>query len=84
MFPLVVSLGTGAPRLKNNGPSMSGPHNIWKDGAFPRLCHMYWEKIRDRKVGQIFQTHPRYHIEFDSPEPRLDDTNSMPDLKSKA
>ncbi|KAI9767636.1 MAG: hypothetical protein M1840_005507 [Geoglossum simile] len=93
MFPLieepdfVVSLGTGAPRLKNNGPSMSGPRNIWKDGAFPRLCRMYWEKIRDRKVRQIFQTHPRYHrldIEFDGPEPRLDDTNSMPDLKSKA
>ncbi|KAI9767708.1 MAG: hypothetical protein M1839_004369 [Geoglossum umbratile] len=57
------------------------------DGAFPRLCRMYWEKIRDRKVRQIFQTHPRYHrldIEFDGPEPRLDDTDSMPELKSKA
>ncbi|KAI9772425.1 MAG: hypothetical protein M1840_000628 [Geoglossum simile] len=66
---------------------MSRPRNIWKDGAFPRLCRMYWEKIRDRKIRQIFQTHPRYHrldIEFDGPEPRLDDTNSMPGLKLKA
>ncbi|KAI9772432.1 MAG: hypothetical protein M1840_000635 [Geoglossum simile] len=90
MFPFieepdfVVSLGTGAPR--KNDPSMSGPRNVWKDGAFPRLCRMYWEKIRDRKVRQVFRTHPRYHrldIEFDGPEPRLDDTGSMPKLKSK-
>jgi hypothetical protein len=43
MFPLieepdfVVSLGTGAPRLKDDDLSMSGPSNIWKGGAFIRL-----------------------------------------------
>ncbi|KAI9855647.1 MAG: hypothetical protein M1813_009693 [Trichoglossum hirsutum] len=93
MFPLieepdfVVSLGTGTPRLKSGGPPMSGPRNVLKDGALPRLCRMFWEKMRDKNVRQIFRTHPRYHrldIEFDGAEPGLDDTRSIPELKLKA
>lgn len=47
---------------------------------------MFWEKSRDKKVRQAFQTHPRYHrlnIEFDGDEPRLDDTASIPELKNR-
>jgi hypothetical protein len=91
-FPLteepdfVVSLGTGEPKLENEHLHSAGSHNIWKNGAFPRLCRMFWEKMRDRKIRQAFQTHSRYHrldIEFDDAEPRLDDRRSIPELKSK-
>ena len=95
MFPLVeepdfmVSLGTGAPRATSDKPSMSvsGPLSLWKDGAFPRLWRMFWEKMRDRHVKQVFRTHPRYHrldTEFDGALPRLDDTKSIHELQLKA
>ncbi|KAH8650337.1 acyl transferase/acyl hydrolase/lysophospholipase [Tricladium varicosporioides] len=95
MFPLVeepdfmVSLGTGAPRMKGDKLSMSvsGPLTLWKDGAFPRLWRMFWERMRDRHVKQVFRTHPRYHrldTEFDGELPRLDDTKSIHDLQLKA
>ncbi|KAH8591179.1 hypothetical protein B0O99DRAFT_719438 [Bisporella sp. PMI_857] len=95
MFPLaeepdfMVSLGTGATRANNDKPSMSasGPLSRWKDRAFPRLWRMFWERMRDKHVKQIFRTHPRYHrldIEFDSALPRLDDTKSIHELQLKA
>ncbi|KAH9204856.1 patatin-like phospholipase-like protein [Leptodontidium sp. 2 PMI_412] len=95
MFPLVeepdfmVSLGTGAPRTTGGKPSMSvsGPLSVWKDGAFPRLWRMFWERMRDRHVKQVFRTHPRYHrldIEFDDELPRLDNTKSIHELQLKA
>jgi hypothetical protein len=92
MFPLVevpdfiVSLGTGTPRAKGK-PSVSGPLRLWKDGAVPRLCRLFWEKMRDRQVKQVFQTHPRYHrldTEFDGAVPRLDNIQSIPELQLKA
>ena len=61
--------------------------NKWKNKAFPRLCRMVLEKMRDKKIRENFQMHPRYHrldIEFDKTEPRLDDTKSMSKLKLKA
>ena len=95
MFPLVeepdfmVSLGTGAPRTNGGKPSMSvsGPLSLWKDGAFPRLWRMFWERMRDKHVKQIFRTHPRYHrldTKFDGPLPRLDNTKSIHELQLKA
>jgi hypothetical protein len=103
MFPLtedfnfVVFLGTGEPKLKNDNTSIYGSSNIWKSRAFPRLCSMVWEKMRDRKIRQALKmrdrknrrasnTHPRYHrldVEFDHVESRLDDTRSIPKLRSK-
>ncbi|KAF1948543.1 patatin-like phospholipase-like protein [Byssothecium circinans] len=91
MFPyveepdFVVSLGTGEPASSNELPT-DVPQGIWKNGAFPRLCRLFWEKMRDKKVKQAFIAHPRYHrlnIEFDGEEPKLDDTMSIPELKSK-
>ncbi|KAH8653952.1 acyl transferase/acyl hydrolase/lysophospholipase [Tricladium varicosporioides] len=95
MFPLVeepdfmVSLGTGAPRTTGGKPSMSvsGPLSVWKDGAFPRLWRMFWERMRDRHVKQVFRTHPRYHrldTEFDGEMPRLDNTKKIHELQLKA
>ena len=58
----------------------------WKNKALPRLCRLFWEKMRDKKIRQAFQNNPRYHrldVEFDQAEPRLDDTKTMSELKSK-
>jgi hypothetical protein len=94
MFPLVeepdfmASLGTGAPRTKG-GESMSvaGPLKLWKDGAFPRLWRMFWERMRGRHIKHVFRTHPRYHrldTEFDGELLRLDNTESIYELQLKA
>ncbi len=82
----VVSLGTGGPKEERNDMNTTKLTNNWKNKAFPRLCRMFLEKMRDGKIRQTFQTHPRYHrldFEFDKVEPRLDDTESMSDLKRK-
>ena len=95
MFPLVeqpdfmVSLGTGTQRANDVKPfmSISGPLNPWKDGAFSRLCCMFWERMRDRHVKQIFRTNPRYHrldTAFDGVLPRLDNTKGIHELQLKA
>ena len=90
MFPLteepdfVVSLGTG--ELKKDHASATRTPRAWKNKASPRLCRLALEKMRDQKVRQAFQFHPRYHrldIEFDQVEPRLDDVRSIPEMKSK-
>ena len=81
----VVSLGTGEPKPSYDSPKTVS-RNVWKNGAFPRLCRLFWEKMRDRKVREAFQTHPRYHrlnVQFEGDEPRLDDIQSIPDIKSK-
>jgi hypothetical protein len=85
----MVSLGTGAPRANNDKPSMSvsGPLSLWKDGAFPRLWRMFWERMHDKHIKQIFRTHPRYHrldTEFDGVLLRLDNTKSIHELQLKA
>jgi hypothetical protein len=85
----VLSLGTGEPKPTNNrdNPPRNSSRNIWKNGAFPRLCRLFWEKMRDKNVRQAFLSHPRYHrlnIQFDGDEPRLDDAQSIPLLKTIA
>jgi hypothetical protein len=48
---------------------------------------MFWERMRDKHVKQIFRNHPRYHridIEFDGALPRLDNTKSFHELQLKA
>jgi hypothetical protein len=93
LFPLVdepdfvVSLGTGEPKPDQELSNGTRPDK-WRHGAFPRLCRLFWEKMRDRKVSQAFQGHPRYHrlnLEFEGVEPKLDDTQSIPytDLKAQ-
>ena len=90
LFPLmeepdfVISIGTGGPKEENSDTYTDATENNWKNKAFPRLCRMALEKMRDRKIRQNFQMHPRYHrldIEFDQAEPRLDNAKSMSELK---
>jgi len=42
--------------------------------------------MRDKKIRQAFPNQSRYHrldVEFDQAEPRLDDTKTLSELKSK-
>ena len=82
----VISLGTGESKPNQHLPTAS-PCNGWKNGAFQRLCRLFWEKIKDKNVKQAFHAHPRYHrlnIQFDGEEPRLDDAQSIPSIKAIA
>ncbi|KAH9905226.1 FabD/lysophospholipase-like protein [Xylariomycetidae sp. FL2044] len=83
----VVSLGTGEPKPGHEVPTTSS-RNVWKNGAFPRLYRLFWEKMRDAKVREAFRAHPRYHrldVQFDDDqEPRLDDLQSIPHIQAKA
>jgi hypothetical protein len=48
---------------------------------------MFWERMCDKHVKQIFRTHPRYHrldTEFDGALPGLDNTKSIHELQLKA
>jgi hypothetical protein len=81
----ILSLGTGEPAASND-LSADIPRGIWRNGAFPRLCRLFWEKMRDGKVREAYHSHPGYHrlnVAFDGEEPRLDDVMSIPGLKSK-
>jgi hypothetical protein len=85
----IISLSTGIPRANNNKPSMSvsGPCNLWKDRTFLRLCRIFWKRMRDKYIKQIFRTYPRYHrldTELDGALPRLDNTKSIHELQLKA
>ncbi|KAF4434342.1 putative patatin-like phospholipase [Fusarium austroafricanum] len=91
-FPLleepdfIVSLGTGEPKPHDEIPIINS-RNTWKNGALPRLYRLVIEKMRDKKLRQAFQGHPRYHrlnVQFDGDEPRLDDVHRIPELRCKA
>lgn len=61
--------------------------DIWRHGALPRLCRLFWERMKDGKVKETYQGNPRYHrlnIQFQDKEPRLDDTESIQSLKKIA
>ena len=99
MFPLVeepdfvISLGTGEPGPKNYQVSTDDCRSIRKNGMFPRTRDLILEKMRDKTVRRAYKTvrlavqildriH-RLSTDFDATEPRLDDTRSIPELKSK-
>src|ERR1700722_15667177 len=52
-FDFVVSLGTGEPKLKNDDTSAYGSSNVWKNGAFPRLCNMAGEKCATGRIDEL-------------------------------
>lgn len=90
MFPLieepdfVISLATGEPKKADR--YLNRTYHACKDKALPRLCRLLWEKMRDKNVRRFFLVNPRYHrldVEFEQEIPRLDDTESMSELKSK-
>jgi hypothetical protein len=80
----VISLGIGEPKLKHNIISIDTSLSVRKNRVFPRLYRIFWEKMRNRKIRQVFRDYLRYYrldIEFDQNEPRLDDIASMPKLR---
>lgn len=81
----MMSLGTGESKPTSQF-STQNLRNIWKNGAVPRLCRMFREKMRDRKLRQAFKADPRYHrldVQYEGDEPRLDDTQSIPEMRRK-
>lgn len=79
----IFSIGTGESKPKTANPCPDEVRNVWKNGAFPRLCRLFSEKIKNKKLRQLFQTSPKYHrldVQFDGDLPRLDDFRSIPEL----
>ena len=90
----VVSLGTGEPGLSNYDVSTSDCRSVCKNGALRRIRDLLLEKTRDRTVqracksvalaGKVLDRVYRLNVDFDGPEPRLDDTSMMPELTLKS
>ena len=89
---LVVSLGTGSSRKKTENSTNVGQRGVWKNGFISRLYksfissmdgQKFWQEFRNRKrvdaKGQYF----RFSLEFDGPEPSLDNIHMMKDLKAR-
>ncbi|KFY68439.1 hypothetical protein V496_01061 [Pseudogymnoascus sp. VKM F-4515 (FW-2607)] len=85
---LVVSLGTGSSRVPDSGPRMSFTRGILKDGWIPRLLRAFKSTIGAKYAyqsrGGRKDKYFRFDMEFDGPEPRLDDTSKMQELKAAA
>ncbi|KFY32520.1 hypothetical protein V493_00121 [Pseudogymnoascus sp. VKM F-4281 (FW-2241)] len=85
---LVVSLGTGSSKVPDSGPRMLFTRGILKDGWIPRLLRAFKSTIgatyspyqRRGSKDKYF----RFDEEFDGPEPQLDDTSKMQELKAAA
>lgn len=86
----VVSLGTGEPGPSNYDVSTSDCRSVRKNGMLHRIRDLLLEKTRDRTVqracksvalaGKVLQRVHRLNVDFDGPEPRLDDTSMIPEL----
>ena len=87
----MVSLGTGSPRLDDE-LRMSPTRGIFKDGFIPRLFRAFklsmssidGHKFRSRRREGHKEQYFRFDIEFNGPEPALDDTTKMQELKAAA
>lgn len=88
---LVVSLGTGSAYVEDK-PRLSPTRGIFRDGFIPRLFRAFMlsmsstdgHKFRSRQRQGRKEQYFRFDIEFTGPEPALDDTTRMQELKSAA
>tara|TARA_R110002003_G_scaffold3241_3_gene24948 strand:+ start:6705 stop:7199 length:495 start_codon:yes stop_codon:yes gene_type:complete len=90
----VVSLGTGEPGPRNYDVSTSDCRSVRKNGMLCRIRDLLLEKTRDRAVqracksvalaGKVLHRIHRLSVDFDGPEPRLDDTSMIPELTLKS
>ncbi|KAH7393734.1 patatin-like phospholipase-like protein [Cadophora sp. MPI-SDFR-AT-0126] len=88
---LVVSLGTGSSR-PSEVPRMSPSRGILQDGFIARLLRAFklsfgsirGHKFRSRRREGRKEQYFRFDMEFDGPEPALDDTTKMQELKAAA
>ncbi|KAF7894677.1 uncharacterized protein EAF01_010127 [Botrytis porri] len=88
---LVVSLGTGAARV-DNVPYMGPSRGLIKDGFIPRLVRAFKlsfgstipHKHRSLRSRGSREQYFRFDIEFDHPEPELDDTTRIQEVKEHA
>lgn len=88
---LVVSLGTGAARV-DEVPRMGPSRGLIRDGFIPRLLRAFKlsfgstipHKHRSLRGKATREQYFRFDIEFDHPEPELDDTTRMQEVKEHA
>ncbi|CZS94309.1 related to calcium-independent phospholipase A2 [Rhynchosporium graminicola] len=88
---LMVSLGTGSSR-PSDIPRMSPSRGIFQDGFIARLLRVFklsfgsirGHKFRSRRREGRKEQYFRFDMEFDGPEPALDNTTKMQELKTAA
>lgn len=90
----VISLGTGESGTSNYDVSTSDCRSLRKNGMMHRMRDLLLERMRDRTVqracksvalaGKVLNRVHRLNVDFDGPEPRLDDTSMIPELTLKS
>lgn len=84
---LVVSLGTGSARARRPDTSKSRP--FWKDSFLLRVFRAFWQYGNSKRAWQQLLSHQkvgktgeffRFDVEFEGPEPSLDDVNVMKEI----
>jgi hypothetical protein len=93
MFPtieepdFVISLGTGEKHHTDLSTDIAKPTQ--RKSVLQRLSEAVWEKMQDEQIREAIQTrvipkwYHRLNIKFDGTEPRLDQAESIPELKQK-
>lgn len=84
---LVVSLGTGSARPEHLDVSRS--LSLWKDSFLLRLSRTFWQNASSKRAWQQLLSHQkvgrfgeyfRFDVEFEGPEPSLDDVHMMTEI----
>ena len=84
---LVVSLGTGSARI--NQPDTSESRSFWRDSFLLRVFRAIWQSGNSKRAWQQLLSHRkvgktgeffRFDVQFDGPEPSLDDVDVMQEI----
>ncbi|KFA53721.1 hypothetical protein S40293_09644 [Stachybotrys chartarum IBT 40293] len=84
---LVVSLGTGSARVER--PDTSTPRSFWRDSFCLRVFRAFCQYGNSRRAWQQLLSHHklgktgeyfRFDVEFEGPEPSLDDVSVMEEI----
>uniref|UniRef100_A0A093XBG7 Calcium-independent phospholipase A2-gamma n=1 Tax=Talaromyces marneffei PM1 TaxID=1077442 RepID=A0A093XBG7_TALMA len=81
--PLVVSLGTGSVNVdRPASPSVS--RRAWKNGLIYRFFEALMSSIGSKRYWRSDNNYYRFNVKFDHEEPKLDDTQQIPAMASRA
>ena len=84
---LVVSLGTGSARVER--PDTSRSRALWRDSFLLRVFRAFWQYGNSKRAWQQLLSHQkvgksgeffRFDVEFEGPEPSLDDVLVMKEI----
>ncbi|KAH8655641.1 patatin-like phospholipase-like protein [Xylariales sp. PMI_506] len=89
---IVVSLGTGSARIADPLHT-SSPRHLWKDSFPRRIIRTLWQYMNSKRAWQQLLFHQkvgkigdffRFDVEFDGPEPALDNVLVMDEIRDMA